>query len=77
MLPDFGIDPSHVIVAVYPPALENESGVFCPQSNAGLTIATLPALPFASACDGSVVSGGALAQYPASDAVEGTLNRRG
>ena len=29
MLPDFGIDPSHVIVAVYPPALENEAGVFC------------------------------------------------
>jgi hypothetical protein len=42
MLPDFGIDPSHVIVAVYPPALENETGVFCPQGNAGLTIGTLP-----------------------------------
>ena len=42
MLPDFGIDPSHVIVAVYPPALENENAAFCPQGNAGLTIATLP-----------------------------------
>ena len=70
MLPDFGIDPSHVIVAVYPPALENEGGVFCPQGNAGLTIATLPTLPFASACSGSLALGGALAQYPASDEVE-------
>ena len=42
MLPDFGIDPSHVIVAVYPPALQNETGAFCPQGNAGLTIGTLP-----------------------------------
>jgi hypothetical protein len=68
MLPDFGIDPSHVIVAVYPPALENESGVFCPQGNAGLTIATLPSLnPFASACNGSLATGGALAEYPASE----------
>ena len=70
MLPDFGIDPSHVIVAVYPPALENESGVLCPQGNAGLTIATLPTLPFASACSGSLALGGALAQYPSSDQVE-------
>ena len=56
MLPDFGIDPSHVIVAVYPPALENENGAFCPQGNAGLTIATLPSRnPFASACSGSIL----------------------
>jgi hypothetical protein len=71
MLPDFSIDPSHVIVAVYPPALENERGVICPQGNAGLTIATLPSLnPFASACSGSLATGGALAEYPASDQVE-------
>ena len=71
MLPDFGIDPSHVIVAVYPPALENENGAFCPQGNAGLTIATLPSRnPFASACSGSILAGGALAEYPASDQVE-------
>jgi hypothetical protein len=71
VLPDFGIDPSHVIVAVYPPALENETGVFCPQGNAGLTIATLPSRnPFASACSGSVLAGGALAEYPANDQVE-------
>ncbi len=71
MLPDFGIDPSHVIVAVYPPALENENGVFCPQGNSGLTIATLPSRnPFASACSGSILAGGALAEYPESDQVE-------
>jgi hypothetical protein len=71
MLPDFGIDPSHVIVAVYPPALENERGVFCTQGNSGLTIATFPPLPFASACDGSAApTAGALAQYPATDQVE-------
>ena len=71
MLPDFGIDPGHVIVAVYPPALENENGAFCPQGNAGLTIATLPSRnPFASACSGSILAGGALAEYPASDQVE-------
>jgi hypothetical protein len=52
MLPDLGIDPSHVIVAVYPPALENETGVFCPQGNAGLTIGTLPSLLEAH-CGGS------------------------
>ena len=28
MLPDFGIDPSHVIVAVYPPALRKRDGRF-------------------------------------------------
>jgi hypothetical protein len=55
MLPDFGIDPSHVIVAVYPPALENEGGDFCGQGNAGLTIATFPPLPFANACNSSAV----------------------
>jgi len=71
MLPDFGIDPSHVIVAVYPPALENDRGVFCPQGNAGLTIATFPPLPFANACGGSVApTAGVLAEYPASDQVE-------
>jgi hypothetical protein len=75
MLPDFGIDPSHVIVAVYPPALENESGVFCPQGNAGLTIATLPTLPFATACSGSAALGGALAQYPSNDQVERDVER--
>ena len=69
MLPDFGIDPSHVIVAVYPPALENESGVFCPQGNAGLTIGTLPSFLEAH-CGGSVALGGVLAQYPKSDQVE-------
>jgi len=40
LLPDFRIEPSHVIVAVYPPALENENGAFYPQSNIGLTVAT-------------------------------------
>jgi hypothetical protein len=69
MLPDFGIDPSHVIVAVYPPALENETGVFCPQGNAGLTIGTLPSLLEAH-CGGSFALGGVLAQYPKSDQVE-------
>jgi hypothetical protein len=69
MLPDFGIDPSHVIVAVYPPALENEMGVFCPQGNAGLTIATLPSFLEAH-CGGSAALGGVLAQYPKSDQVE-------
>ena len=69
MLPDFGIDPSHVIVAVYPPALENESGVFCPQGNAGLTIATFPSF-FETDCGGSAALGGVLAEYPASDQVE-------
>ena len=69
MLPDFGIDPSHVIVAVYPPALENETGVFCPQGNAGLTIGTLPSFLEAH-CEGSVALGGVLAQYPKSDQVE-------
>ena len=71
LLPDFGVDPSHVIVAVYPPALENEQGAFCPQDNAGLTIATFPPTLFASPCSGSVApTAGALAQYPASDGVE-------
>ncbi|HEX9170799.1 MAG TPA: hypothetical protein VF886_18035 [Roseiarcus sp.] len=73
MLPDFGIDPSNVIVAVYPPALKNENDVFCPQGNSGLTIATFPPrLPFppAPACSGSIALGGALTQYPASDQVE-------
>jgi hypothetical protein len=70
MLPDFGIDPSHVIVAVYPPALENETGVFCPQGNSGLTIATVPVDPFAGSCGGWAFTGGALAQYPESDQVE-------
>jgi hypothetical protein len=69
MLPDFGIDPSHVIVAVYPPALENEMGVFCPQGNAGLTIGTLPSFLEAH-CGGSAALGGVLAQYPKSDLVE-------
>jgi hypothetical protein len=69
MLPDFGIDPTHVIVAVYPPALENETGVFCPQGNAGLTIATLPSFLEAH-CGGSAAFGGVLAQYPKSDQVE-------
>ena len=69
MLPDFGIEPSHVIVAVYPPALENETGVFCPQGNAGLTIGTLPSFLEAH-CGGSVAFGGVLAQYPKSDQVE-------
>ena len=76
MLPDFGIDPSHVIVAVYPPALQNEEGAFCPQGNSGLTIATFPPpplpLPFANACSGRAlpVATGVLAEYPASDQVE-------
>ena len=71
MLPDFGIDPSHVIVAVYPPALKNERGVLCPQGNTGLTIATFPPLPFANACDGiAAPTAGALAKYPAVDQVE-------
>ncbi len=76
MLPDFGIDPSHVIVAVYPPALQNEEGAFCPQGNSGLTIATFPPpplpLPFANSCSGSAlpVATGVLAEYPASDQVE-------
>jgi hypothetical protein len=72
MLPDFGVDPSHVIVAVYPPALENEQGVFCPQGNSGLTIATFPPLPFANACSGASapVAAGTLAEYPASDEAE-------
>ena len=72
MLPDFGIDPSHVIVAVYPPALQNQEGGFCPQGNSGLTIATFPPLPFANACSGRAlpVARGVLAQYPASDQVE-------
>jgi hypothetical protein len=69
MLPDFGIDPSHVIVAVYPPALENETGVFCPQGNAGLTIGTLPSLLEAH-CGGSFALGGVLAQYPKSNQAE-------
>lgn len=69
MLPDFGIDPSHVIVAVYPPALENESGVLCPQGNAGLTIATFPSF-VESNCGGSAALGGVLAQYPESDQAE-------
>jgi hypothetical protein len=69
MLPDFGIDPSHVIVAVYPPALENESGVLCPQGNAGLTIATFPSF-LESNCGGSAALGGVLAQYPESDQAE-------
>jgi hypothetical protein len=69
MLPDFGIDPSHVIVAVYPPALQNESGVFCPEGNAGLTIATLPSF-FETNCGGSIATGGVLAHYPESDQVE-------
>jgi hypothetical protein len=69
MLPDFGIDPSHVIVAVYPPALENETGSFCTQGNAGLTIGTLPSLLEAH-CGGSFALGGVLAQYPKSDQVE-------
>ena len=69
MLPDFGIDPSHVIVAVYPPALENETGVFCPQGNAGLTIGTLPSFLEAH-CGGSFGLGGVLAQYPKSDQIE-------
>jgi hypothetical protein len=69
MLPDFGIDPSHVIVAVYPPALENETGVFCPQGNAGLTIGTLPSF-LETHCGGSAALGGVLAQYPKSDQVE-------
>jgi hypothetical protein len=69
MLPDFGIDPSHVIVAVYPPAPENEMGVFCPQGNAGLTIGTLPSFLEAH-CGGSAALGGVLAQYPKSDQVE-------
>ena len=74
LLPDFGIDPSHVIVAVYPPALENETGVFCPQGNAGLTIGTLPSFPEAH-CGGSVAFGGVLAQYPKSDQVERDVGR--
>jgi hypothetical protein len=69
MLPDFGIDPSHVIVAVYPPALENEHRVFCPQGNAGLTIATLPSF-LQTNCEGSAALGGVLAQYPKTDQVE-------
>ena len=76
MLPDFRIDPSHVIVAVYPPALQNDEGTFCPQGNSGLTIATFPPpplpLPFASACSGRAlpVATGVLAEYPAGDQVE-------
>ena len=72
LLPDFGIDPSHVIVAVYPPALENEAGVFCQQGNAGLTIATFPPAPFANACSGvsAPITFGTLAEYPASDQAE-------
>ncbi len=63
MLPDFGIDPSHVIVAVYPPALENERGVFCPQGNAGLTIATFPSrFPSQAPASGSVRADGGRAR---------------
>ena len=81
MLPDFGIDPSHVIVAVYPPALQNEEGAFCPQGNSGLTIATFPPpplpLPFANACSGRglPVATGVLAEYPESDQVERDVER--
>src|SRR5271165_2535390 len=74
LLPDFGIDPSHVIVAVYPPALENERGVFCPQGNAGLTIATFPS-PVESNCGGLAAFGGVLAEYPASDQVESDVDQ--
>ena len=72
LLPDFGIDPSRVIVAVYPPALENEAGIFCQQGNAGLTIATFPPAPFANACSGvsAPITFGTLAEYPASDQAE-------
>jgi hypothetical protein len=76
MLPDLGIEPSHVIVVVYPPALQNEEGDFCPQGNSGLTIASFPPpllpLPFANACSGSAlpVATGVLAEYPAGDQVE-------
>jgi hypothetical protein len=65
LLPDFGIDPSRVIVAVYPPALENEAGIFCQQGNAGLTIATFPPAPFANACSGvsAPITFGTLAEY--------------
>jgi hypothetical protein len=72
LLPDFGIDPSHVIVAVYPPALENEAGILCQQGNAGLTIATFPPAPFANACSGvsAPITFGTLAEYPASDQAE-------
>ena len=79
LLPEFGIDPSHVIVAIYPPALENEEGVFCPQSNTGLTVATfsLPPLPFSwmdeAKCEGSAAFGvarGVLASYPADPETE-------
>ena len=45
----------HVIVAVYPPALENEKGEFCPQGNAGLTVATFGAFwTDARACEGTL-----------------------
>lgn len=74
MLPDFGIDPSHVIVAVYPPALESEEGVFCPQGNAGLTVATFPSF-VETDCGGSAAFGGVLAQYPASNEVERDVER--
>jgi hypothetical protein len=56
LLPEFGIDPSHVIVPVYPPALENEHGEFCPESNAGLTVATFSSfIANEHACQGSML----------------------
>jgi len=70
LLPDFGVDPSHVIVPVYPPALENEAAAFCRQGNPGLTVATFRPALFMNdrACGGGLVLGvakGVIAAYPA------------
>ena len=74
LLPDFGVDPEHVIVAVYPPALDDENGEFCQRSNTGLTVATFASLlDNAHACQGSImgplhltpfVAAGVISAYP-------------
>ena len=71
LLPDFGVDPAHVIVAVYPPALQNEAGQFCPQGNSGLTVATFRSLlRNQHACQGGLVglvASGVISAYPDGD----------
>src|SRR5208337_2642777 len=72
LLPDFGIAPSHVIVPIYPPGLENEEGKLCPQGNAGLTVATFASfVKNAHACEGGLVFGvanGVISAYPTGEA---------
>ena len=46
LLPDFGIDPSHVIVAVYPPAWRTKPAFSVRRAMPGLTIATFPLILF-------------------------------